>query len=88
MHYLKTYADSVRDFGHAVVIGFGHEMNAPWYSWGYGHVTAGDLRGRMAAYRHPFPCRGCRKRHVAVDHQRGHPRHRAHRQTGGRASRT
>ena len=35
--YLQTYADSVRDFGHAVVIGFGHEMNAPWYSWGYRH---------------------------------------------------
>jgi hypothetical protein len=27
--YLRSYADSVRDFGHAVVIGFGHEMNAP-----------------------------------------------------------
>ncbi len=29
--YLRSYADSVRNFGHAVVIGFGHEMNAPWY---------------------------------------------------------
>jgi hypothetical protein len=38
--YLRTYADSVRDFGDAVVIGFGHEMNARWYSWGYGHVPA------------------------------------------------
>jgi glycosyl hydrolase family 26 len=36
--YLRTYAVSVRSFGHPVVIGFGHEMNAPWYSWGYGHV--------------------------------------------------
>jgi mannan endo-1,4-beta-mannosidase len=35
--YLQTYADSVREFGHAVVIGFGHEMNAPWYAWGYKH---------------------------------------------------
>jgi hypothetical protein len=35
--YLQIYADSVRDFGHAVVIGFGHEMNADWYSWGYRH---------------------------------------------------
>ena len=40
--YLRQYADSVRDFGHAVVIGFGHEMNAPWYSWGYGHVRPSD----------------------------------------------
>lgn len=37
--YLRSYADSVRAFGHAVVIGFGHEMNAPWYSWGNGHVS-------------------------------------------------
>jgi Glycosyl hydrolase family 26 len=36
--YLRSYADGVSDFGHAVVIGFGHEMNANWYSWGYNHV--------------------------------------------------
>ena len=47
--YLRTYADSVRDFSHAVVIGFGHEMNAPWYSWGYGHVPAATF---VAAWRH------------------------------------
>jgi mannan endo-1,4-beta-mannosidase len=48
-HYLRAFADSVRDFGHAVVIGFGHEMNAPWYSWGYGHVKASTF---VAAWRH------------------------------------
>jgi len=32
-----------------VVIGFGHEMNAPWYSWGYGHVPAPTF---VAAWRH------------------------------------
>jgi hypothetical protein len=47
--YLRTYADSVRKFGHAVVIGFGHEMNAPWYSWGYGHVSPATF---VAAWRH------------------------------------
>jgi Glycosyl hydrolase family 26 len=47
--YLRTYADSVRDFRHAVVIGFGHEMNAPWYSWGYGHVRPSTF---VAAWRH------------------------------------
>ena len=36
-------------FGHAVVIGFGHEMNAPWYSWGYGHVPPSTF---VAAWRH------------------------------------
>jgi mannan endo-1,4-beta-mannosidase len=47
--YLRDYADSVRDFGHAVVIGFGHEMNAPAYSWGYGHTSAAVF---VAAWRH------------------------------------
>ena len=37
------------DFGHAVVIGFGHEMNGPWYSWGYGHVPPPTF---VAAWRH------------------------------------
>jgi hypothetical protein len=47
--YLRSYADSVRDFGSPVVIGFGHEMNAPWYSWGYGHVSPPVF---VAAWRH------------------------------------
>jgi hypothetical protein len=47
--YLRSFANSVRDFGHAVVIGFGHEMNATWYSWGYGHVKASTF---VAAWRH------------------------------------
>jgi mannan endo-1,4-beta-mannosidase len=47
--YLRSYADSVRDFGDAVVIGFGHEMNGPWYSWGYGHVAPSTF---IAAWRH------------------------------------
>ena len=38
-----------RDFGHAVVIGSGHEMNASWYSWGYTHVPAATF---VAAWRH------------------------------------
>jgi hypothetical protein len=47
--YLRSFADSVRDFGGPVVIGFGHEMNATWYSWGYGHVHP---RTFVAAWRH------------------------------------
>jgi hypothetical protein len=47
--YLRSFADSVRDFGQPVVIGFGHEMNAPWYSWGYGHVPPSTF---VAAWRH------------------------------------
>ncbi len=47
--YLRSYADSVRRFGQPVVIGFGHEMNAPWYSWGYRQVSASTF---VAAWRH------------------------------------
>ena len=46
--YLRSFANSVRDFGHPVVIGFGHEMNAPWYSWGYGSVPPSTF---VAAWR-------------------------------------
>ena len=48
-NYLRSFADSVRDFGHPVVIGFGHEMNANWYSWGYGHLPPSTF---VAAWRH------------------------------------
>jgi Protein kinase domain/Glycosyl hydrolase family 26 len=47
--YLRSYADSVRDYGHPVVIGFGHEMNATWYSWGYTRIPAPTF---VAAWRH------------------------------------
>jgi mannan endo-1,4-beta-mannosidase len=47
--YLRSYADSVRAFDHNVVIGFGHEMNAYWYSWGYRHVPPSTF---VAAWRH------------------------------------
>jgi mannan endo-1,4-beta-mannosidase len=47
--YLQEYADSVRDYHHAVVIGFGHEMNGSWYPWGYGHVRPATF---VAAWRH------------------------------------
>jgi hypothetical protein len=47
--YLRSYADTVHDFGYPVVIGFGHEMNADWYSWGYRHVPPKVF---VAAWRH------------------------------------
>ena len=47
--YLRSYADSVRSFGHPVVIGFGHEMNGSWYPWGYHHVQPATF---VAAWRH------------------------------------
>ena len=47
--YLTSYADSVRNFRTAVIVGFGHEMNATWYPWGYKHVPAATFVG---AWRH------------------------------------
>jgi mannan endo-1,4-beta-mannosidase len=47
--YLRSYAESVRNFRSAVVIGFGHEMNGSWYSWGYKHVPPSTF---VAAWRH------------------------------------
>ena len=47
--YLSSYADSVRRFGHPVVIGFGHEMNGSWWPWGYGHATPSAF---VAAWQH------------------------------------
>jgi hypothetical protein len=47
--YLRSFATSVRAFGHPVIIGFGHEMNAYWYSWSYGHTKPATF---VAAWRH------------------------------------
>jgi mannan endo-1,4-beta-mannosidase len=47
--YLRSYADSVRRFGHPVVIGFANEMNANWWSWGYGYTRPSEV---VAAWRH------------------------------------
>jgi mannan endo-1,4-beta-mannosidase len=47
--YLRSFAAAVKAFGHPVVIGFGHEMNANWYSWGYGHALPSTF---IAAWRH------------------------------------
>jgi mannan endo-1,4-beta-mannosidase len=47
--YLRSYAQSVRDFRTPVVIGFGHEMNTAEYPWGYKHVAPKVF---VAAWRH------------------------------------
>jgi hypothetical protein len=51
--YLETFATSVASFGArtggGVIIGFGHEVNGYWYSWGYRHTTPAVF---VAAWRH------------------------------------
>lgn len=47
--YLAAFAQSVRTFGHPVIISFGHEMNGGWYSWGNGRTSPAVF---VAAWRH------------------------------------
>ena len=47
--YLSGFAAAVSSYHHPVILSFGHEMNAPWYSWGYGHAAAAAF---VAAWRH------------------------------------
>jgi len=47
--YLSAYAEAVRAYRHPVIMSFGHEMNGPWYSWGYGHTSPTVF---VAAWRH------------------------------------
>ena len=47
--YLRGFAAAVSSYHHPVILSFGHEMNAPWYSWGYGHAPAAAF---VAAWRH------------------------------------
>jgi mannan endo-1,4-beta-mannosidase len=47
--YLRSYAAAVRSYGHPVIIGFGHEMNGWWFSWGYRHTSPAQF---VAAWRH------------------------------------
>jgi mannan endo-1,4-beta-mannosidase len=49
--YLREFGRSVGEFGHPVVIGFGHEMNGSWSSWGWRHVSPAVF---VAAWRHIF----------------------------------
>jgi mannan endo-1,4-beta-mannosidase len=48
-NYLRSYAASVRHYGTPVVIGFAHEPDGFWYSWGYNHVSPVAW---VAAWRH------------------------------------
>ena len=68
--YLRGYADAVNGFQHPVILWFGHEMNAWWYSWGYPHASPAAF---VAAWRHIvtlFRAPRRLERDLAVDGQR------------------
>jgi len=47
--YLTTFANAVRSYGRPVIVGFAHEMNGNWYSWGNRHTSPAVF---VAAWRH------------------------------------
>jgi hypothetical protein len=47
--FVISYARAVRSYGQPVILSFGHEMNADWYSWSSGR-TSPDVF--VAAWRH------------------------------------
>jgi mannan endo-1,4-beta-mannosidase len=47
--YLSSYAEAVKAYHHPVIIGFGHEMNGNWSSWGYTNTSPAVF---VAAWRH------------------------------------
>ena len=47
--YLTSYAEAVRRYREPVILGFGHEMNGVWFSWGYRYTTPAVF---VAAWRH------------------------------------
>ena len=47
--YLREYAIAVRSYGRGVIVGFGHEMNGHWYTWGTRQTTP---KAFIAAWRH------------------------------------
>jgi hypothetical protein len=47
--YLRTFAAAVRSYNHQVIVGFGHEMNGSWFSWGYRNTSPTVF---VAAWRH------------------------------------
>jgi mannan endo-1,4-beta-mannosidase len=46
--YLTAYARAIRSYDGPVIVGFGHEMNAYWYTWGYGKTSPASF---VAAWR-------------------------------------
>ncbi len=47
--YLSAFAEAVRAYRHPVIVGFGHEMNGGWYSWGHRNTSPKTF---VAAWRH------------------------------------
>jgi hypothetical protein len=47
--YLASFARQVRDFGHPIILSYGHEMNGAWYSWGWKRTSPATF---VAAWRH------------------------------------
>ncbi|MGP7996208.1 MAG: glycoside hydrolase family 26 protein [Streptosporangiaceae bacterium] len=47
--YLRRFADAVRSYRRRVIVGFGHEPNGYWFTWGWQHSSAASF---VAAWQH------------------------------------
>lgn len=47
--YLRSFADEIREYRHPVIVGFAHEMNGSWYTWGTKKTQPSTW---VAAWRH------------------------------------
>ena len=47
--YLRSFAAAVKAHRGPVILSFGHEMNGPWYAWGYRHTSPAVF---VATWRH------------------------------------
>ncbi len=52
--YLAQFAGAVRQLHRQIGISYGHEMNGPWYPWGYTHVKAATFVKAWQVIHHDF----------------------------------
>lgn len=49
--YITNWAHAAASFGKPIYLRFAHEMNGPWYPWGFNHV-GNSASGYVRAWRH------------------------------------
>src|ERR1039458_5761636 len=52
--YLKSFAASIKAYGHTFLLTFAHEMNGNWYPWGNGGCEGTTPAQWLAAWKHVY----------------------------------
>jgi hypothetical protein len=50
--YIETWADAAKAYPHIIYVRLMHEMEGPWYLWGYGANGNTDPKQYIAAFQH------------------------------------